>query len=342
MKTEKIFTLSATHLKRALRNELIERGYSKESVHHKSKFLYAEGNAPYMLVAHLDTVHKKLPTIICYSKDGDYMMSPQGIGGDDRCGVYIILALLDKLPFKPYIVFTMDEEIGGIGAQAFVDYMSTKDSLPELKYIVEFDRKGNDDCVFYDCDNKDFTNFVESFGFKTQYGSFSDISTIAPAFGVAAVNLSSGYYNPHTEHEYVSMNDMHDIIEMSLKMLCSESEKFEYIEKVYSVSKYSKYGYGYGYGYNYDDSDYYYSNYYNKKKISVSFVPEATVYMYLAYLGECRFNKKDELAIDKDGNYYRYYPNFKDLSKLYNTEIAPVDEDPVYDPENAFESSVYM
>jgi hypothetical protein len=136
------------------------------------------------------------------------------------------------------------------------------------------------------------------------------------------------------------MNDMHDIIEMSLKMLCSESEKFEYIEKVYSVSKYGyRYG-GYSCGYGYDDDNYYYSGYY--KKVSVSFVPEATVYMYLAYLGECRFNKKNELVIDKDGNYYRYYPTYKDLMKLYNTEIAPVEADPVYDPENAFESSVYM
>lgn len=336
MKTEKIFTLSATHLKRTLRNELVDFGYSKEKVHHKSKFLYAEGDAPYMLVAHLDTVHKKLPSIICYSKDGNYMMSPQGIGGDDRCGVYIILTLLNKLPFKPYIVFTMDEEIGGIGAKAFADYMATKD-VPDLKYIVEFDRKGSKDCVFYDCDNDDFTNFVEGFGFKTEYGSFSDISTIAPALGVAAVNLSSGYYNPHTEHEYVSMNDMHDIIEMSFNMLCSECEKFEYVEKVYSVSKYG-YRYSYGYGY---DNDYDYSNYYKKTSISASFVPEGAVYMYLAYLGECRLNKKEELVIDENGNYYRYYPQFNDLSRPYNTEIAPVEEDPVYDPENARDFLMY-
>ena len=335
MKIEKIFTMSATHLKRALRNELVDLGYNKEKVHHKSKFLYAEGDVPYMLVAHLDTVHKKLPSIICYSKDGNYMMSPQGIGGDDRCGVYIILSLLNKLSFKPYIVFTMDEEIGGIGASAFVKYINNANA-PDLKYIVEFDRKGNEDCVFYDCDNDDFTKFVEGFGFKTAFGSFSDISTIAPALGVAAVNLSSGYYNPHTEHEYVSMNDMHDIIDKSFKMLRSESEKFEYVEKVYSVSKYA---YKYGYGY---DSDYYYSSYYNKKtNISASFVPEGAVYMYLAYLGECRLNKKEELVIDEGGNYYRYYPQFNDLSRPYNTEIAPVEDEPMYDPENAREFSIY-
>ena len=45
-------------------------------------------------------------------------------------------------------------------------------------------------------------SFIESTGyFKTAWGSVSDISTIAPALGVAAVNLSSGYFDEHTTRE---------------------------------------------------------------------------------------------------------------------------------------------
>ena len=314
MKTENIFKLSATKLKKVLRSEMVKLGYSENRLHNKADFLYAEGNAPYMLVAHLDTVHKELPSIICYSKDGDHMMSPQGIGGDDRCGVYIILSLLEKLSFKPYVLFTMDEEIGGLGASAFVDYMMAHD-IPELKYIVEYDRKGNEDCVFYRCDNQDFVDFVEQFGFKEAYGTFSDISIIAPEFKVAAVNLSSGYYNPHTEHEYVSFKDMHRIIEQSLEMLQADCSAFEYKEVQCRKHSYSSY---------YKDCDY------GDIEMFVSYVPENMLWVYDANQGEWRENKLGEIVIDEDGQLYKYSESFGDY---IGTSCYPIEADfvPEYD-----------
>ena len=319
MNFEKIFTLPANKLKNTLRKELMENGYDPTKLHNKSKFLYAEGNAPYMLVAHLDTVHKSLPSIICYSKDGNYMMSPQGIGGDDRCGVYIILELLKKLPYKPYVLFTMDEEIGGIGAQVFMSYIVNID-IPDLKYIVEYDRKGNKDCVFYHCGNTDFVDFVEKFGFEKAYGTFSDISIIAPDFGVAAVNISSGYHNPHTEHEYVSINEMNDIINKSVKMLTAECKAFEYIEENYQ---------------------YYYQKYssYNRK-ISVSFLPANTAWIYSWTQDEWLVNEEEEIAIDEYGNFYRYDKAYKDLVTLKDVMFED-DFVPEYDAENAKELKIW-
>lgn len=325
MNIEKIFSLPATKLKNTLRNELRELGYEEGELHNKKDFLYAEGDAPYMLVAHLDTVHKSLPSIICYSKDGNYMMSPQGIGGDDRCGVYIILELLKKLMLKPYVLFTMDEEIGGVGASAFIDYMCKHD-LPDLKYIVEYDRKGADDCVFYDCDNKDFTEFVEQFGFVKAYGTFSDISIIAPEFGVAAVNLSSGYYNPHTEHEYVSFRDMDAIIERSLDMLYAECEQFIYVEG-------AKHLYNYSSGYNY-------GSYYDYSEVSVSFLPENSVYIYDAYIGGYRGNHQDEVCIDKCGDTYKLSTYFGDYIEV-KTQYINSDFKPKYDENNAVTVQVF-
>lgn len=329
MKLETIFKLSAQKLKQNLRAELVRLGYSEKSLHNKSKFLYAEGDAPYMLVAHLDTVHKDLPSIICYSKDGNYMMSPQGIGGDDRCGVYIILELLNKLPYRPYVVFTMDEEVGGIGAMAFSHYIEQHD-MPELKYIVEYDRKGNKDCVFYDCDNKEFVEFVESFGFKEDYGTFTDICDIAPTLGVAAVNLSSGYFSPHTEHEYVSLKDMRNIIDKSYKMLCAECEAFKYVKKEYA------------YSYDYIEDAGAYSYRYVGKKILVSFVPEGTLYIYAWRNGEYYLNDKQEIVVDKDGKYYYYDSTYKDLVSVYG-DVEPVDptDIPTYDPKNCQCLTVY-
>lgn len=317
MNLEKIFSLSPIQLKTALNGEMIKLGYNENVLHNTKDFLYAEGNAPYMLVAHLDTVHKSLPSIICYSKDGDYMMSPQGIGGDDRCGVFIILQLLAKLPFKPYVLFTMDEEVGGLGAKAFIDYMVEHD-IPELKYIVEYDRKGDDDCVFYSCGNQEFIKFVEQFGFVESYGTFSDISIIAPEFGVAAVNLSSGYYNPHTEHEYVSLEDMHTIIEKSLKMFNTDCDSFKYVEKALSFTSYV-----------WED---------DIAKI-VSFVPAGMLWVRNAIKNEWYENDDEEIAVDEEGNLYRQSPYYDDYVKIYNPSytLYPAEEGyvPKYDESNS-------
>ena len=82
--------------------------------------------------------------------------------------------------------------------------------LDALKFLVEIDRKGANDAVYYDCDNPDFEEYITGKGFQTAIGSFSDISLLAPELGVAAVNLSSGYYNAHTLHEFINVNELHD------------------------------------------------------------------------------------------------------------------------------------
>ena len=159
------------------------------------------------------------------------MSSPQGIGGDDRCGIYAILQIIKD--FKCSVLFTEDEEIGCVGAEKFAvsDYIVNND----INYIIEIDRRGTNDCVFYSCDNPDFEEFIESTGyFKTAWGSVSDISTIAPALGVAAVNLSSGYFDEHTTRETINVEALLSTIEEAKKILALPCEKpFEYIESTY-------------------------------------------------------------------------------------------------------------
>ena len=55
-----------------------------------------------------------------------------------------------------------------------------------------------------------FEAYITGKGFTTAIGSFSDISLIAPELGVAAVNFSSGYYNAHTLHEFIDVNELND------------------------------------------------------------------------------------------------------------------------------------
>lgn len=207
-----------------------------------NRYLYAKGSMPVLLVAHLDTVHKDLCTNINYefikTKEGmvTSLSSPQGIGGDDRCGVILILSLLFRGGIRPSVLFTCGEETGGHGARQFTKDIKTLD----VNCIVEFDRKGKTDVVCYQDDNKELTKTLEKYGFKSSYGSFSDISIIAPHYGISAVNLSSGYYNAHTIKEFVILEEMDWILKQAYAFLTSTdiNKKYQYKERVYESFNY--------------------------------------------------------------------------------------------------------
>lgn len=90
---EEIVRESQRNLKNLLISELARMGYKPQI---KQGFLYAKGRSPILLVAHLDTVHKELVKAICYSADGNIVMSQEGVGDDDRCGVYMTLQIIKK------------------------------------------------------------------------------------------------------------------------------------------------------------------------------------------------------------------------------------------------------
>ena len=201
----------------------------------KNEFIIAVGEIPIALVAHMDTVFKTPPTKIFYDEKKTIMWSPQGLGADDRAGVFAIIKIIQS-GLRPSIIFTTDEEKGCIGADALVEIYPK--APMNLNYVIQLDRRGSNDCVFYDCDNRNFVEYVEKFGFAENYGSFSDISEICPAWKIAGVNLSVGYENEHSEIETLNTTHLLQTIAKVKKMLqCDNIPKFEYIP-----SKYAWYG----------------------------------------------------------------------------------------------------
>ena len=250
---EKICRMSQKTLKNHVKQKLAK---THGNVVSGDGYVFAQGNFPVLLMAHLDTVHKKLPNIIEYDETQDVISSPNGIGGDDRCGVYMIFKILKK--YNCSVLFCEDEEVGCVGADKFVQTVLARQL--SFNYIIEFDRANANDAVFYQCANDDFEKFITKEFYKKQYGSFTDICEVAPVVGCAAVNLSCGYYKAHTTSEYVVLSEMERSIVEACKILerTTENDKFEYIES------YSNYGY---YGgsralYDYDDDEYYTSKYY--------------------------------------------------------------------------------
>ena len=217
--------LSQQKLKKFTEIELLKT-HSKISV--GDGYVYAQGDFPVLLVAHLDTVHENLPETILYNETTGIMSSPQGIGGDDRCGVFMIFEIIKR--FNCSVLFCEDEELGNVGAKKFI----TSDVVANLEfnYIIEFDRKNSNDAVFYKCCNEDFERFITKEHFQTAPGTAADISYLAPQLQCAAVNLSCGYYNLHTLDEYVVIPEMLANIEATCDILArtSANDKFAYIE----------------------------------------------------------------------------------------------------------------
>lgn len=242
-----ICRMSQEEVKAYMKDYLTSRKYN---VVDEDGFLYAKGDVPVLLVAHMDTVHKE-KCVHIIEKDGK-ISSPQGIGGDDRCGIFIIMNVVKN--FHCSVLLCEDEECGGIGARKFTktDYINNLD----VNFMVEVDRRGSNDAVFYSCDNQEFIDFVTDVtGFKTAPGSFTDISTLMPAAKISGVNLSSGYYSAHTLNEYVVYEEMMDtagVVEILVKEECEKP--FEYVAKAYKPTKYSlepDYGHSYGGGMDY-------------------------------------------------------------------------------------------
>ena len=98
-----------------------------------------------LLVAHADTVHRKLPEMILMDEVKGILSSPTGLGADDRAGVYAILTLWENLSPKPGLLLCDKEESGGTAWNASYDIY---DQLQEYPFFVEIDRKGMGECVF--------------------------------------------------------------------------------------------------------------------------------------------------------------------------------------------------
>jgi hypothetical protein len=205
--------------------EKLKPMYSKMEI--CTDFIYAKGDIPIMLVAHMDTVHTKVPRV---EQDGDILWSSTGLGADDRAGVAAIMEILST-GLRPHVLFTDKEEIGGEGARV----AASKLEAPDVNFIIELDRRGENDSVYYSNDNEDFQNYIDSFGFKFSYGSFSDISILCPRWKISGVNLSIGYYGAHTRNEFLDLGEWGSTVDKVIAILNAPlTEKYEYVAKKYT------------------------------------------------------------------------------------------------------------
>lgn len=210
---------------------LPELGFTIHTNNAGKRFALREGTDPVLAVAHLDTVLDR-PDL--YNREDYFVESPEL---DDRIGLSMIFALIDRGVWNPTILFCDDEEIGQSTAAQFIDAWYAGDcDIPDINWIVEFDRMGLD-CVTYEYRCPVWQHMVDIFAPDgLGVGSFTDICELEE-LGVSGVNWATGYHRQHTKHCYTSLIDTEQALSAFADFFrYNVSHRYEHRMRTYQAS----------------------------------------------------------------------------------------------------------
>lgn len=190
---------------------------------------------------HLDTVHREEPVLECIKDDVLISLDGGGVGGDDKCGIVACLEMLESgIPCK--CIFFRDEESGCKGSEEY-----NAESLKDDLFCIEIDRRGANDLIFSGsrgcmCGEEFQERVKKAFPHcSPAQGSLTDVCVLSSA-EINMMNLSAGYYKPHTDKEYVVLSELKQNIDC-LKVLTQDI-----LDNPLKTNKYKRresYGYTY-------------------------------------------------------------------------------------------------
>lgn len=186
----------------------------------KAGNIYAvKGNATTYpcVVAHIDEVHRNKT-----GNYGAYVVADEivigydrkkkrqtGIGADDKNGIWICFKMLECFR-NMKCVFFVGEETGCVGSSR-----TDMDFFSDCRFVIQCDRKGNSDIVTRingtELCSEEFIRAVEpeKYGYAECWGLTTDVYTLKRrGLPVSCINLSCGYYNPHTDTENTILKDL--------------------------------------------------------------------------------------------------------------------------------------
>ena len=214
------------------------------------------------IVAHMDQVQERhSKDFIAYEAEDIIIgFSPkhkeqQGLGADDKCGLWIALKCLQKFDCLK-LAFFVGEEVGckgsGLANMAFFD---------DCRFVIEPDRKGSEDLItqigWTSLCSDDFLKDIgyKKFGYKETDGMMTDIETLKDnGLMLSCINLSCGYYRPHSNEEFVYKPALLNCLAFVEHVIKTYTQVYPHID---NTSYYERQNY---YGDIYDD---YYSEIYD-------------------------------------------------------------------------------
>lgn len=158
------------------------------------------------LVAHTDIVGNTPPKNITKYKD---VVTGNGeiLGGDDRCGCYIIQQVIKKSDKDFIYILPNEEEIGCIGSNDLVKSKIFSKIIEKNSCFIGLDRRESSDLALYGYNNQELISLLETeTGYKRVNGSITDVAILSENSDIACVNFSVGFYNEHTPKEYIDFN----------------------------------------------------------------------------------------------------------------------------------------
>ena len=200
-----------------------------------------------LLSAHTDCVgtaesgaYVKLIDIYPYG-DEEILKGIGNIGGDDKCGVYLILLyFLTKKPINA--IFTVEEEVGGLnGITTLLGEIKNDEVFKTIPYCLVLDRKNPGDiiCKLNNYGSAKFDSKLEKigkeFGYTSVKGGVSDTDKIKEYMN--SCNLSTAYYNPHSATEFVSLNELYNTW-LYIQKLIEKMPRDLPLEKVQPIKSY--------------------------------------------------------------------------------------------------------
>ena len=133
----------------------------------------------------------------------------EGLGADDKNGVLIVLEALKKYDSLKAVFFK--EEETGCGGSSHCELSFFND----CRFVIQCDRRGNSDLITsigcIDLCSEKFIQDIdpETYNYKCEVGLMTDVETLKErGLSVSAVNISCGYYNPHTDEEITVKRDL--------------------------------------------------------------------------------------------------------------------------------------
>lgn len=212
------------------------------------------------IVAHTDTVHNIEEDFTMYTS-GDRLfsicsrtMKRVGIGGDDKVGVFIALQVIKTLDVCK-VAFFRDEEMGCVGSK-----VADMKFFEDVEFVLQCDRQGYDDFVnnisstklYSDEFSMGISAILSSYGRIETSGGLTDVLQLVDnGYGGCVANMSCGYYDPHSNNEYIEVDEVNLTLNMVLEIFEAMSGTMWLVpdkDRDTHVSYGGSYGYGYGLG----------------------------------------------------------------------------------------------
>lgn len=163
------------------------------------------------IVAHLDQVQTRHSKDFRAYETEDIIIgfSPkrkeqQGLGADDKVGIWIGLQCLQKFDGIK-LAFFVEEEIGCAGSSK-----ADLDFFKDCRFVIQPDRRGDRDIItsigWTSLCSEEFLKDTgyKDYGYIATDGMMTDILILKErGLEISCINLSCGYYEPHTDNEFI-------------------------------------------------------------------------------------------------------------------------------------------